>query len=547
VKRSEDPIPTGAALEVIATLLRRENEFQNPKLFEKIVKTIFYISTKSFKFRQCAKEVCFILQQAIVRDPRAVHQVIYGSGTDTDVVTECLARTLLDPKFEEEVKLENCEFVQNEKNSDNFLNFSKITKISLNQFSEISNFNKLLKLNENNFKIHPENPVTISRTRSVYQKTTARLMALFTLLTAPDDLAARLLGFVETSIGVLSNDLKEQLVAADALFCLVDSPPPGTVVSESNEIEFLFLLKNIYKLINSELNQKVVIQYILYRWPTRFSTIQSLMLAEPTELKALQLSELFNLFASELTISGSNPEHLKILEEFIEIFLINEISKGESGILEIITKYSKFQNFENLKKSIFNFLILIKNNKNEINCNLIENLFGTLKHHHELMNLLLPDFVPNLLLAVDQSKPNLSFSLRCIKHLIRLFDSIEFEPHSEETESGIVQSLAVCVYPFIEAESEIWMISKNSKLIEIFFNFSIKFKNYKILLILISITTISFNPIINELIIQLPVDRLRNCVGVPDQKMNEQDKFDFYFAELVHVVKDQVLHIELGI
>ena len=192
------------------------------------------ISNDAFQLRRCRKSCAYILHQCVIRNPRLVFQVLSESHVSPNI-----ARMILDVKFEEEMDLfslvgdfQEIDFDHlNDCEKCNLENYSIHSLISVNSLLDMKFFYDL-----ESFVEQVDNPVIVNDRLEhwlvhnnplaaivdlpgvVYHYVSARFMALALLYESSGSMTSILLGLVETSVGVINDDLNKEMVGIDALF-----------------------------------------------------------------------------------------------------------------------------------------------------------------------------------------------------------------------------------------------------------------------------------------------------------------------------------------
>ena len=331
------------------------------------------IMTRSFKVREARKACCYILLQALARNPVAVAQVLFGDVGEVEkkegefVITENFARVLLDANWEEEVDLtRNLGFFDeidfnalNQQENTCLGNHSVVTLLGMNAMLETQMLFKLeimceqtdrpLIVNDRiEYWLFPDNVFSaFSRVPpSIYHTVSARLVALVTLFESSSTLTAQLLGLVESSTGiVLNNDLSKELVAIDALFLLLNTNASTKNTSSHvlENLEYLFALRVVEQCLEEPVNRGAILRFIQFRWINRFSILHSLISAPiASAVDVWKVASLLKIIAVELMVAcelvDSDAEHVRNMRDFGSAFLIADLAKGHSAFVDYMRR-----------------------------------------------------------------------------------------------------------------------------------------------------------------------------------------------------------------
>lgn len=489
----------------------------------------------AFKLRRCRKACAYILHQAVVRVPTSVRQVLYGTDYEDscfskESLSENLARVLLDSAWETEVdvysSLKDIDVIDfealNLAESVSLSNLSTVTLLSLNSvletlwlyklgcWCELNDAPAVIKDRIEYWLIH-DNIVSLSSELggSVFHLMSARMLGLVALYESSGGLTAELLGLVETSTGVVNNDLEKTLQCIDALFLLLDAPPadaPGSMA----DIEYLYALRVVSQTMDESMNRQVIVRFIQYRWVHRFSILRLLIDSIrdqkshdeiPILTTVLQVTELLKVIGVELEVASrlvdTDADHVRNMKDFGQAFIVSDLARGRSCFVQVIeAAFRELQVSRLLPKDLSFILPELKDprleslNSNEDVLNFVavsglvdavvsvvvswaslsneSERFEVLSFMIESVNLidcsdlarqiLMRQFVAKLYAVISSaalSGTMLAFNLRT---LTMLLDQLSCSKNLL-TRSGIMEALAYACIPFV-GSAEIWMIER---------------------------------------------------------------------------------------
>ena len=582
---------------------------------------LLLIATEAFQLRRCRKICAYILHQCVIRNAKLVHQVLFETGDENAIgITENLARMMLDTKFEEEMDLfslmdemteidfdhlNNCE-------SCNLDNFSLHSLISVNSLLESQFYYKLesyvervdcpIKVNDRleHWLVH-NNPLAAVSNFSgvVYHAVSGRLMALALLYESSGFMTSSLLGLVETSIGVMNNDLHKELVGIDALFLLLNLSPPQE--SFDAQFEYLMALRVVNELLDNTENRNAVLRFIQYRWEHRFAIMQEMLNSEGAGLvQILVMTEFYKIASVELLVANqlvdTDAQHVANMREFGNALIVSDVSRGKFRILDFVVEATvndedlivpspKTAPFEirdprlvsaNDGKSLSNLTIM----KSQGVIDLVDSFVAVISQWSEtfsdkqnvIQNMLesvaidssslffkfcwYSRIVPKLLLlsggGIDGGN-SLAFNLRMLKSLVAEFPATD----DASTKAGLVEAIALCLVGF-SASTEVWMIDKDAVLlrsiVEIVFSFSHEMtRNQNRLVDHKNSVLLAMNVLLSFVATDRPdrrniaVDVVKNSlVNKPFSKISDPDLASL-ITELNNLVDNDILFRELGI
>ena len=577
---------------------------------------------RGFTLRKARKACCYILHQCAVRNPAAARQVLFASAHEDERsqnVTENLARVLLDSEWESQIDLNSqlCDLERidlealNLTESATLLNCSTASLICLNSVLETAwlfrletqceradaptNVNDRLEY----WLVHDNVLALSSDIKSVYHTVSARLLALLALHESSGPFSAELLGLVETSTGIINNDLEKELVAIDALFLLLDSPPAdasGTVA----DLEYLFALKLVAQLVDEPMNRGVTLRFIQYRWTNRFVVLkrllQSLNDRDGAQIAVGQITHLLRVVAVEILVAtqlvDTDAEHTRNMRDFGTSFLVADVARGSSLIVDavesafallpvnaLIPKGLDFvipeirdprldESAIDANEEIVSFSALVAFVDAVVSVLVQWSVLTTEPERYEVIPFLIESvdygnqaplfkqcvftkLVPRLYAMLDTDPALLPFNLRTL----RLFVSEYFRTKNHITKSGIVESLCLALMPFV-ASAEIWMIEQDielaRQLVDVLLGFTFDVVDSKQspasvtlpLTLLTALVATRQGFAIVEIVKELSVDRYRHQF---EKVLNSTGHAQNLLAHLVDIVKQEILFKELAI
>jgi hypothetical protein len=122
--------------------------------------------------------------------------------------------------------------------------------------------------------------------------------------------------------------LEKSIQAIDALFLILDEPPPcnGTV----SDLEYLYALRVASQAIDESVNRRVILGFIQYRWSNRFSILRLLLDS---------IRDVTSFFkVSELLLDCNSRLKLECLPLIIHLEIVLKVY-----ILPMITNNSKIK------------------------------------------------------------------------------------------------------------------------------------------------------------------------------------------------------------
>lgn len=447
-------------------------------------------------FRRCWKACAYILHQCILRGPK----IELTQNT-------FLGKIILDPKWEEQVDLLYVPIDEldlayvNETESRCLYNYSIESFLAINSVV-FANWMYMLEIHAQSvdapicvnsrleyWLVHDNMifPTVEPGLGTIYQSISARLLALFVLHESCGSLRLQLLGLVETATGVLNDDLNPEIVAIDALFMLLDSPP-FDVTNVQNQIEYLYALKIVADALDDPVTQIPVLKFVQVRWTHRFTILRSFLDIECTLVAVDQVAELFRVVAVELVVAGSlqstDAEHVVNMRAFGAEFIAGDIARGRFAMIEYMERA-----FESLGKFPVAFdlsftppelrfggdsTVLVANSlgrlvdsiaaifveyghlispteRGEIFSYLIEAI--RLDGSNEYQYCIFTKLIPKLLLCGGGP---LAFNLRMIRALL-----VHTKTANVQTMGGILESLCVCVSAFVGTQ-DVWMLNEGT-------------------------------------------------------------------------------------
>lgn len=479
------------------------------------------ILTKAFKLRRARKACCYILQQAVVRNATAVEQVVYGPLDEaTGVVTENIARVLLDSGWEEEVDSTRCleeldliDFAAlNREENRGLCSYSVSTLTSINCVLETEFFFKLETICEHSdapllvndrieYWLMPDSLLIslVPATKSVYHCVSARLVALLAIFESSGTLTSQLLGLVETATGVVNNDLTKDLVAIDALFLLLDSPVGGATSDLISNLEYLYALRVVAQCVDEPVNRGAMLRFIQFRWVNRFTILRSLIDAVSL-VQLMQVSSLLRVVGVELMVASqlidTDAEHVRNMRDFGSAFFSSDLARGRSCFVELMqTAFATLSVETCVPTKIVFSLGELKDPRLDKDCmdenseilnhralvELVDSITATVVEYSQLISESERiETVSFLIESVDLSRTS-EFSKWClftkfIRNLYSLLSgsSLAFNLRTlkvllEEqarcknllTRTGIIEAICYAVTPFV-GSPDIWMIEQDS-------------------------------------------------------------------------------------
>ena len=638
---SETAITCSSAVELVRAILQRDS-LVRAMLPDLVPATDLLVSVRpgqqvaplvavlmrAFKLRKSRKACSYILHQCAVRNPVAARQVLFATVLESDrreTVTENLARVLLDSEWESQVDLfsqladlDRIDFeALNLTESAGLGNLSNVSLISLNSVLETKHMFELetaceradAPANVNDrleYWLVPDNVLALSAdVKSVYHMVSARLIALLALYESSGVFTAELLGLVETSTGIVNNDLEKEVVAIDALFVLLDSPPVDATGSVA-DLEYLFSLKLVAQLLDEPANRGVTLRFIQYRWTNRFAVLKHLLgwLTERDSERELlgvlagvgQVTSLLKVIAVEILVAtqlvDTDAEHSRNMRDFGTTFLVADVARGCSTIVDAVQMAFALLPVKSLVPKSPDFLLpelkdprlneaAIATNEEVVNlatltafvdsvvavlvqwsaltnkperCEVLPFLIESVDlsvHDDLLKQCVFTKLVPRLYAMLDTDAAVLAFNLRTL----RVFIAEYFRAKNPITKTGIVESICLATIPFV-ASAEIWMIENDPdlcrQLVDVLLGFVFDVFDSKfsadaatlpltILTALVS-TRLGFTTVEN--VKDLSVDRYRHQF---DKVLHSSGPIRDHLAALLDVVQQEVLFKELAI
>ena len=642
---SASPESIHAGIELIRLLLQRDsvsvaNILLTPRQVVSIsipVAPLAVVLMNAFNLRRTRKACSYILHQCVIRNPGGTRQVLFGTDyRDAEnnflrpqAVTQNIARALLDSEWETEMdlvassilrdfSLVDFEALNQTESVGNLGNWSNATLVSLNSVLEaewmfglesdyecaddpkqIANRLEYWLVSESNIlALTPE-------IQSVYHCVSARLMTLLAIFEASGSLAAELLGLVETSVGVLNNDLEKEIVAIDALFLLVNNLPEETSTAEIADLEFLFGVKIVAQLSDESVNRQAMLRFIQYRWPNRYAILRSLLSGEDWYAAKVEIIvQLLKVVGIELLVASqvidSDAEHVRNMRDFGESFLVSEVNRGRSSLMEYVFKAFTALEIKSLipqdetffvpdltdprrsdktvavglNEEIMNHTVLASLSEAVVSMVVHWSLLTNEVERSEVVSFLIESIetegnefwkqniyskiVPKLYSILQGGSSNLlAFNLRTLKKFV---SQLELSKNIV-TRTGIVESICLSLTPFV-ASAEIWMIERDHELARqvvdglMGYSFEVIESNGRVrmeaialpLTVLRAVLATRQSFAIVEIVKDMSIDRFRSQIektlASTDDKMASAKEL---VAAVIDIVEKEVLFKELAI
>lgn len=617
--------PVVAAAELIRALIQRDSRTvgsltQSTKNGPPAVAPLAVVMMKAFTLRPARKACVYILQQCVMRNPAAVRQILFGIdseelGLNVRNVSQNIARVLLDSVWESEVDLTmaslnlaeiDFEALNQGESKSHLGNWSRVTMVGLNSVLEAAWFYKLevqREKQERSLEVQPSrlefwltndmNVLLLGGVESVYHTFTARAIGLQAVLSAPGPLAAELLGLVETSIGMLNNDLEKEILGVDALFLLVDVPPDSENSSIA-DLEYLYAVEIVAGLLDDGVNRQVMLRFIQYRWSRRFSILRELLSRDAVGLISVsQVSNILRVIGVELLVASqlidSDAQHVRNMLDFGSAFLVQDLTRGRSDIMEYISHAYRVLEVNSLVPGDILFTLpMLKQGEIQVNEEILsyqtlsalaEAVVAVIVHWAAITNeaergevvafliesiepsgnelwrqTVFAKIVPRLYALLNTGNANLlPFNFRTLKAFTAQLQGCK----NMITKTGLVESVCYALTPFV-ASAEIWMVENDHALARLIvdsffaFAFDVLQANGRLrvesismpLMVLAALLATRNSFAIVEIVKDMTVGRYRHQI---EKVLATEGIGKELFSQIVDIVEKEVLFKELAI